>query len=1563
MAIDKLIPQYLTSDTDQKLVKSVEMTDNLNVRVSNDAEGTAGVIKNVKGTEVVSAKTAQDAFPAGDNRVVGSASNEKNKEVIFLVWNQFKNHGIYRIDLSTGKYQKLYQDSILNFSKFGYCDCDTLINEDDETLFYWTDNFNPPMKVNVNRLIKSDYPASLYSGTNEQKLLNLTVAKQPPLYAPSFNIVNNPDVEYNNIRDKVFQFAYRYKYVDGEISALSEYSASTASISQLKDGIVDSSALDFFNQVDIFIRHSPGDVEKIQLFAREGNQGAFFEVDEIDNNGTSGVTIVEFRNDKLTSALSLDEVNKTYDNVPQAAQAQAIVGGRLMYGNYKEGYPNVNVDVTATATYKEKPQFYHIKEKIYPTNSSYTLPTRTVTTNSNTKFDIGLDFSSLPSVIPAGSTVYIDATIVSTQLIVTEGPNNYLDLFVAYKFSKDLNGAVRDIFDTKSPSISEYNLPVEAINIKKEVTFSSAISKNDAIVQIANAIASDKYTSVINADADDKDQATEITNRSRVWMAGVSYFKLEKSTLINDVQIFNLYFGGAEVYAKALTVEVPVSDLGLVGSLLGDFELEVEVVRSPAIKIGGMINSNLVIGGVITGEAEFRVAGFAGNSSYMAQFIDGYKSFKENASHKLGVVYFDDRGRAGGVNKIPSVFVQQLANREDRLSASIDLRLLNNPPSWARKWQLVYAKNTKYEKFLQYSVSNALPSKNGVDEKIYVSTSTLEGKPQSYKEKTSARLEYKYQQGDRLRIIRYYDSATDQYVYPVNYEFDILGYEYVSDAEEGPFIPKPSYKNSQTGWFLVLENRNIGDFGYEKVLSNDDLWNENVLVEMYTPAKEVEDAVYYGKGKMYNITNGKHEGDRSVTVQPTVTINILTALTASSSNRLYVGDKLTVGGVQITIIRVKEKLDGTYDYDFIFNFTNFPPSTGTYTVAIDNYEEAAINTTQGDVYFRVRKIRKPNSFYDQYFLDEKFQNNTYAYDVDYIEDISVSDFFVSNATSLGKPYAHLPEAKTIRRKASITYSDMYVIDSDRLNLSSFNLSLANWTDLDIKFGSIQAMINRGDTLTTLQDSKASQVPVNRNLLEYTSGDAGVSVSRNILGAAAYYAGDYGTKNPESVVDRFGVVYYVDVNAGKVLRLSSDGITPISEKGMDSFFNDKFASLIPITNKIRVAGGFDPDNDEYLITVEPVYNTDLTVGSDVYDYWSDINGEFIIAGITYTSSTVLWNNWGNLWNTYCGDWDDVGNGIVFVDSMFNTQAIFVDSSFAGTTGTINVLVTDSSFSFSAIGQLDLSTGQLVLPPTTCEGDDIVQGDPILKLDGFTIAYKHKDGVWSSKYSFRPTAYENVNNDLYSFFDGETGLVWKHNVNETRNNFYGQQYSSMFEVVSNYNPSMIKTYEAVGVEGDGTWSSVMENSKQQTTITTSDFSDKEGHSYAMIPRDTLISSSHQIYLGKVESIGADTVTFTTPVNRLPFVVGDTLKTAVGSNLTGTGMEVSGITDRKTVQCTTGISNISVGDNVFVEHSSRIDGDPMRDVYLKIKMSSSDTTPFEVHAVSVSFDRSRLHNDRVN
>ena len=415
--------------------------------------------------------------------------------------------------------------------------------------------------------------------------------------------------------------------------------------------------------------------------------------------------------------------------------------------------------------------------------------------------------------------------------------------------------------------------------------------------------------------------------------------------------------------------------------------------------------------------------------------------------------------------------------------------------------------------------------------------------------------------------------------------------------------------------------------------------------------------------------------------------------------------------------------------------------------------------------------------------------------------------------------------------------------------------------------------------------------------------------------------------------------------------------------MDSFFEEKFKTLVSSTDNLRVVGGFDPDNNEYLVTVESLNKAAVTIGSTEYIVPVDSDNNFTVQGIVFTASTVLWNTWGNLWNTFCGNWEDVGNGIIVLDNIYGTQSVLVDDEFYGSTATINVLITDSTYSFSAIGQLNLGTGLVTLPSTTCEGDSISLGDASSAESGFTIAYKHAEGVWGSKYSFKPSMYVNVNNELYSFFNSDSGIMWKHNVNDTRNNFYGTQYNSEIEVVSNRNPSMVKVFESLAVEGGGSWSGTLTTSDQSTTIETSDFEEREGHRYTMIFKDTLVSTGHQIYLGKVESVSNDTITFTTPINKIPFVVGDTLKTAVGSTLTDTTMEISALTDRKTVQCTTAVSNVSVGDNVFVEHSSRIDGDPMRDVFLKIKLTSSDTSAFEVHAVSISYDRSRLHNDRVN
>ena len=1568
MAIDKLIPQYLNSDTDQKLVKSVEMTDNLNVRVSNDDEGTAGVIKNIKGTDVVASISSSDAFPSGDNRVIGSVSNEKNKEILFLVWNSASNHGIYRLDTVSGKYQKLYQDSVLNFKKFSHADCGVVINEEEETLFYWTDDVNPPMKININRLIRGDYPVEFYSGTDSEKLIGLTVAKQPPLNAVTFSFKTDDSIKSNNLSGKMLQFALQYVYRDGEVSSLSPYSKVAFSSSQILKGIV-SEVKDSENNVcELTIPIQNPFVKKIKIIGRIGNLGSPFVIEEVGSNSNS--FNYDFYNDGIYTYLSKDESNKLYDNVPQEAKSLAITNNRLMYGNYVEGYDNVDVDIDTQSVYHPTSETYSLSADINPLTPGDTTQNKAQIAGFANQLSFNINFNSLPSFLKKGTFITFTVQFKSQKIWMYDPSTSLSAVSLLNIDVKKDGGSVSNV--TNSPLGNTFSNPLifgqDPISVDFEKLLSADTTKTDLINDIISTVLSKEYTTTVSADTTDATLATASYSGKNLllWFSGAVRYGLVGGVYdatTGDVR-FNFSFNGGQLYPERVT------GTNSIGTSIGDEQI---VVDGGDIEIPSM---NLP-----AKASKMRLEWYDFENSFIsssvAENISLSPSLKSSANHEFGVIYYDDRGRSGNVNKVSKVYISSAAESDrkgNKGRAEVDFRLKHAAPSWAKKWQLAYTKNTSTDKFIQYSVSEAFVAANSDSSKtitgasgdrIYVSFRSLEGKENSYKEGKGANIEYKYEEGDVLTILKYEDTYTK---YPIGFKYRVLGYEFLGDEDENQLVAAASRGFRHTGWFLILSAEEYSGFEYSSVLGDSDFWGQNVVVEISTPKKNPTESVYYETGVTYDVSGGLHYGDRSVLSSGSYEVSIGFAGGSSgffeSKTRFYVGDILTVDGKNITITSIRHKNNDYISYDFTYKSVS-QITTASYTgVPLVNYTESVITFSDGDVYYRPRNIRKNPYSSSAGNYDESSDSST-TYSLEYVEDYSLNDFFSSKNISVGKPNAYIEDAKSIRRRSSITYSDAFVMDSNKLNLSSFNLSLANWTDLELSHGKINSLVSRGDALTVIQESKASQIPIGKNIIEFSDGNANITASKNVLGGASYYAGDYGTSNPESVVERFGVVYFVDSGAGKVIRLSSDGITPISEKGVDSFFENTFKSLASTTEKVRVLGGFDPDNGEYLVTVEPVFNTALTIGSDVYDVPTDASAEFTIQGVTYTSSTILWNIWGNLWNTFCGEWQNVGNGIIFVDSVFQTQSILVDSVFLGSTATIKVLVTDSAYSFSAIADLNLSTGKVTMPSTTCEGDNITLGSAETQESGFTIAYKHKEGVWGSKYSFSPTMYVNINNDLYSFSDESSGLMWKHNVNETRNNFYGTQYNSEVEVVSNRNPSMVKVFEALAVEGGGTWSGTLTTSDQSTTIGTTDFDIREGHRYAMIPRDTLVSTGHQIYLGVVAAGGVtgDKVTFTTPVNKLPFVVGDILKTASGSTLTGTGMEISGITDRKTIQCTSGISNISAGDNVFVEHSSRIDGDPMRDVFLKIKLTSTDTTAFEVHALSLSYDRSRLHNDRVN
>jgi|TARA_Y100000015_G_scaffold30810_1_gene30279 hypothetical protein len=204
----------------------------------------------------------------------------------------------------------------------------------------------------------------------------------------------------------------------------------------------------------------------------------------------------------------------------------------------------------------------------------------------------------------------------------------------------------------------------------------------------------------------------------------------------------------------------------------------------------------------------------------------------------------------------------------------------------------------------------------------------------------------------------------------------------------------------------------------------------------------------------------------------------------------------------------------------------------------------------------------------------------------YLESEEGSHFFPSDARMFGRSHFSNKYAAENHRRHSITYSDKYSSDSPFLNLSSFNLSKANFTDLDSTYGGVDRLFTNDGYLTCVQSGKASRIPLGAVNVKLSATSDNLTSADTVLGSPSYYSGRYGTRGKtQASVMRDGRVYFLDVVAKKALQLAGDGITAISDIGMDSFFQDKLEAWDKVIGAdTRVFTGYDPDYGEVLFAV-------------------------------------------------------------------------------------------------------------------------------------------------------------------------------------------------------------------------------------------------------------------------------------------------------------------------------------------------------------------------------------------
>jgi len=1777
MANDKLIPQYLNQDEDERLVKSVEMVDALNVRVSHEDDGDQGILKNVDGNTIVAARSAADTIPStGTNRVIGSVASDASKCVYYFLYNSAGDHGIYRYNVTSDDYQKLYEDSVLNFEYDSFVKADVVINQYQEDLLYFTDNRNEPRKINATRAGLNQYADELESGTAYQKELYLTTCKRPPQTAVTFEFVDDETRDINNLKEDCFQFACQYVYDDGEVSALSIYSALAISPTHLA---YNSTTRNIFqsenNALDLTVPNSDGPVEKIRVFARRNNRGAFYQIEELDN-GANDTQTFRFYNDGVYRVLPNEESNKQYDAVPRRAATQVVSNNRLMFGNYIEGF-----DPTDTSSIQYP--VYHPGGSEALNNFVGSAVTRDYDTSSGTyetdvvRFfgDVNAEFEDLDDT----SSGWTDGSTWAGEIdpeyndVMNPGSESITFDFAlaqsqgtASTFSYDLTVSMGEIafsshgatantdyrasnafierpivirngegtvigtsshtdglqffhprvvdgtqIDKANKNSGFRNLrPQNNLNLSGQVSVDAWQSKQQLGDAIAAGLIGTKGVVIVapNDEPDFSDTETpqdilkghtteariidadgshpgftnsdgdDESSKLFIWMEGSVEFEITSATYIassEELRVsirrsdFNLRstrvvnisnpFGLEKLKPHPLVSAIAthgelhspfVSGGGVfqsqwfppsIGWINGDyyvrewngnaFEVSIsgeDQVDNGETYIGGgvatALDGNISGGGFVT--TRLRDAKAARVSLNQNISLGQSRTFKSGAKHEFGIVYFDHRNRTSPVYKLGSVDVERFGfrNSGNNGRTEVDLRLLHEPPPYATHWAPVYTKNLTYESFLQVTVAEAaLPRKTSFTnilsgdgssaqsvvtgtktseaETIFLSMRPLEGKNNSYKELKGAQIDYKYQEGDKLRVIEYLNDGAVSRPY---YEFTITGYNYFNDDENNPILlgrnstgddttNADNYR--RTGWFLSIRDDKVAGFTAADIATGADYFSERCLIEIVRPRKVSENNLYYEIGEQREVVTANgvrtHAGDRDNTSITDFSVTPIRGNAFFSTERLYVGDRVTQASLSSSgYVFVSGVIPQDVGYIYTVDPSNpviVPQNPATLTGAnvlssstsYNSLHPGVITLTEGDCHLRVREqlVSKISEYTvgNTTFTHDQADVEDQTYINFLIESESVSDFFDSEATDIGRPHVENPELTELTRSSSVTYSDPFVLDSSRMNLSSFNPSLFPFKDFSTQYGQVTDLRDAGESIHVLQEKRCAIQPVSRTLIQ-SAGEGQLVTSTDVLGTETYFAGLFGPgRNPESVSTRFGKTYFVDVEAGKVIELSSQGIKPISDEKMSSYFKTTFAAATNTQTRPRIPTGIDPDNDELVLTILQLLTNNITVDGNVIGIVpaataGDLTYDDGITTPVFESVGITtWDKDQAKWETPTTsnemNWNQKGMATVILDRLNHRDGVYIDKGDRASTGTVKADVVTSDRKFIGIADIDREDFSINIPSTMVEvADDTTPAVTVTQNASSslnTLAYSTTKGFWLTRYSFTPEMYANVHNVFLSFNNGQ---VYTHNDNGTRNNFYGTQYNSQATVISRANPSSVKVYNSLGLEGNASWSAVVSNNEQTTDITAAMYEEREGMYYTVIPRDITASSttnmSHKVVLGEVESISGNDVTFTTRVSNLPFGLGDSVFVLASDSETDTSNTVSSVKGRK-VLTLSGVSGISVGNVLMAISTDEVNGDKLRDYHARIALTNTSTGPVELYAVNANYTVSPLHNDQ--
>ena len=336
----------MNKSSDERILPPGEYVDALNARLGSTEDSEIGSVENTKGNTKITNITNQGVALSANAICIGSYADESDETIYWFVTDPSVVDLIISFNVKTSvTIYHIISTSILNFNPSNLITGVELIDR----FLIFTDNLNPPRKINVDRSYA--FPVGGVDQITEDEI-NLIV--KPPISPPTFTLSSADNDDQSFFTDKFISFAYRFKYEDGEYSALSPFSLPAFEpenpdlVEVDFNTIKNESMVNAYNAATVFFNTGSNLVKEIEVCYKESSSTVIKVIDKYSKSdlgwADNSTQSIFFRNKEVFRVLSANESLRLYDNVPLKAKALTSSGNRLMFGNYVDGYDMKSAD-------------------------------------------------------------------------------------------------------------------------------------------------------------------------------------------------------------------------------------------------------------------------------------------------------------------------------------------------------------------------------------------------------------------------------------------------------------------------------------------------------------------------------------------------------------------------------------------------------------------------------------------------------------------------------------------------------------------------------------------------------------------------------------------------------------------------------------------------------------------------------------------------------------------------------------------------------------------------------------------------------------------------------------------------------------------------------------------------------------------------------------------------------------------------------------------------------------------------------------------------------------------